>query len=138
MGDAAHAIVPFYCQGMNAGFEDCRFLNMLLDQFNGDFEKIMPEYTRLRKPAGDVILQLALNNYIEMRDKTADKDFLLKRKLNAASVRSILNCGSRSKSRFHFRTRLIRKLLAMAIANSALWIKSCRCKTSTIGGTHWR
>jgi kynurenine 3-monooxygenase len=81
MGDAAHAIVPFYGQGMNAGFEDCTYLNMLLDQFKDDFEKVMPEYTRLRKPAGDAILQLALNNYIEMRDKTADKDFLLQKKI---------------------------------------------------------
>jgi kynurenine 3-monooxygenase len=54
---------------------------MLLDQFSDDFEKVMPEYTRLRKPAGDAILELALNNYIEMRDKTADKDFLLQKKI---------------------------------------------------------
>ena len=81
MGDAAHAIVPFYGQGMNAGFEDCTYLNELLSQYNEDFEKVMPEYTRLRKPAGDAILELALNNYIEMRDKTADKDFLLQKRI---------------------------------------------------------
>jgi kynurenine 3-monooxygenase len=81
MGDAAHAIVPFYGQGMNAGFEDCTYLNELLTQYNEDFEKVMPEYTRLRKPAGDAILELALNNYIEMRDKTADKDFLLQKRI---------------------------------------------------------
>ena len=81
MGDAAHAIVPFYGQGMNAGFEDCTYLNALLTQYNEDFEKVMPEYTRLRKPAGDAILELALNNYIEMRDKTADKDFLLQKRI---------------------------------------------------------
>jgi kynurenine 3-monooxygenase len=68
---------------MNAGFEDCTYLNMLLDQYNDDFAKVMPEYTRLRKPAGDAILQLALNNYIEMRDKTADKDFLLQKKIES-------------------------------------------------------
>ncbi len=83
MGDAAHAIVPFYGQGMNAGFEDCTYLNTLLDQFSDDFEKVMPEYTRLRKPAGDAILELALNNYIEMRDKTADKEFLLQKKIES-------------------------------------------------------
>jgi kynurenine 3-monooxygenase len=81
MGDAAHAIVPFYGQGMNAGFEDCTYLNALLNEHHDDFEKVMPEYTRLRKPAGDAILQLALNNYIEMRDKTADKDFLLQKRI---------------------------------------------------------
>jgi kynurenine 3-monooxygenase len=73
--------VPFYGQGMNAGFEDCTYLNALLTQYNEDFEKVMPEYTRLRKPAGDAILELALNNYIEMRDKTADKDFLLQKRI---------------------------------------------------------
>ncbi|MFN5294689.1 MAG: FAD-dependent oxidoreductase [Flavobacteriales bacterium] len=81
MGDAAHAIVPFYGQGMNAGFEDCSYLNALLEEHHDDFEKVLPEYTRLRKPAGDAILQLALNNYIEMRDKTADKEFLLQKKI---------------------------------------------------------
>ena len=81
MGDAAHAIVPFYGQGMNAGFEDCTYLNALLEEHHDDFDKVLPEYTRLRKPAGDAILQLALNNYIEMRDKTADKDFLLQKRI---------------------------------------------------------
>jgi kynurenine 3-monooxygenase len=81
MGDAAHAIVPFYGQGMNAGFEDCTYLNELLNQHADDFTKVLPEYTRIRKPAGDAILELALNNYIEMRDKTADKEFLLQKKI---------------------------------------------------------
>jgi kynurenine 3-monooxygenase len=81
MGDAAHAIVPFYGQGMNAGFEDCTYLNALLDEHHDDFASVLPEYTRLRKPAGDAILQLALNNYIEMRDKTADREFLLQKRI---------------------------------------------------------
>jgi kynurenine 3-monooxygenase len=81
MGDAAHAIVPFYGQGMNAGFEDCTYLNALLDEYHDDFARVLPEYTRLRKPAGDAILQLALNNYIEMRDKTADREFLLQKRI---------------------------------------------------------
>jgi len=81
MGDAAHAIVPFYGQGMNAGFEDCTYLNELLNQYADDFNRVLPEYTRIRKPAGDAILELALNNYIEMRDKTADKEFLLQKKI---------------------------------------------------------
>jgi len=81
MGDAAHAIVPFYGQGMNAGFEDCTYLNALLEEYHDDFSRVLPEYTRLRKPAGDAILQLALNNYIEMRDKTADREFLLQKRI---------------------------------------------------------
>lgn len=83
MGDAAHAIVPFYGQGMNAGFEDCTVLSALIDEFGDDWSKTFQEYTRIRKPAGDAILELALRNYIEMRDKTADQHFLLQKKIEA-------------------------------------------------------
>jgi kynurenine 3-monooxygenase len=83
LGDAAHAIVPFYGQGMNCGFEDCTALNRLMDEFGDDFTKVFPAFTRERKPAGDAILELALRNYIEMRDKTADKSFLLQKKIEA-------------------------------------------------------
>jgi kynurenine 3-monooxygenase len=83
LGDAAHAIVPFYGQGMNAGFEDCTILNRLLQENNDDFDKIFSAFTAERKPAGDAILELALRNYIEMRDKTADKEFLLQKKIEA-------------------------------------------------------
>lgn len=83
LGDAAHAIVPFYGQGMNAGFEDCTVLNELISSHQEDYAKIFPEYTRIRKPAGDAILELALRNYIEMRDKTADKEFLLQKKIES-------------------------------------------------------
>lgn len=83
MGDAAHAIVPFYGQGMNAGFEDCTVLSSLIDEHNGEWDKIFKAYTGIRKPAGDAILELALRNYIEMRDKTADREFLLQKKIEA-------------------------------------------------------
>ena len=83
MGDAAHAIVPFYGQGMNAGFEDCTVLSELMDTHGNNWSEMFKEYTRLRKPAGDAILQLALRNYIEMRDKTADERFLLQKKIEA-------------------------------------------------------
>jgi kynurenine 3-monooxygenase len=83
LGDAAHAIVPFYGQGMNAGFEDCTVLNELISTHHEDYSKIFPEYSRIRKPAGDAILELALRNYIEMRDKTADKEFLLQKKIES-------------------------------------------------------
>ena len=68
IGDAAHAIVPFYGQGMNCGFEDCSVLNDLLNQFADDWEKVIPEYERMRKPAADAIGELAVDNFIEMRD----------------------------------------------------------------------
>ena len=80
LGDAAHAIVPFYGQGMNSGFEDCRVLNELIES-GDDFSHVFPDFTRIRKPAGDAILELALRNYIEMRDKTADPKFLHQKKI---------------------------------------------------------
>jgi kynurenine 3-monooxygenase len=80
MGDSAHAIVPFYGQGMNSGMEDCTVLDGLLDTHE-DWAQIMERYTALRKPAGDAILELALQNYIEMRDLTGDPRFLQQKKL---------------------------------------------------------
>ncbi|MGB3948201.1 MAG: NAD(P)/FAD-dependent oxidoreductase [Bacteroidia bacterium] len=83
IGDAAHAIVPFYGQGMNCGFEDCVVLNDLIDKHNEDWDKILPEYQALRKPDGDAIADLAIMNFVEMRDKTADPKFLLQKKIEA-------------------------------------------------------
>ena len=80
IGDAAHAIVPFFGQGMNCGFEDCAVLNGLMEKFEDNWDRIMPEYQRLRKPDGDAIADLALNNFVEMRDKVADPKFLLQKK----------------------------------------------------------
>ena len=83
IGDAAHAIVPFFGQGMNCGFEDCSVLNSLMEKHDEDWNTILSEYQQLRKPDGDAIAELALNNYIEMRDKIADPKFLLQKKIEA-------------------------------------------------------
>lgn len=83
IGDAAHAIVPFYGQGMNAGFEDCRILNKLLDKNNDDWSKTIEEFETLRKPDTDAVATLALDNFIEMRDLVADEEFLLRKKIEA-------------------------------------------------------
>lgn len=83
MGDAAHATVPFYGQGMNAGFEDCRILNDLMLKHNHDWDTIWAEYSPLRKPNGDALQDLSLENYIEMRDLVADPSFLLRKKIEA-------------------------------------------------------
>lgn len=83
IGDAAHAIVPFFGQGMNCGFEDCLVLNQLADKYKDDWSVILNEYQQLRKPDGDAIAELALNNFIEMRDKVADPQFLLQKKIEA-------------------------------------------------------
>jgi kynurenine 3-monooxygenase len=84
IGDAAHAIVPFFGQGMNCGFEDCSVLNELIDKHNEDWEKILQEYQTLRKPDADAIAELALNNFIEMRDRVGDPKFLLQKKIETA------------------------------------------------------
>ena len=81
IGDAAHAIVPFYGQGMNAGFEDCTILSGLIDQYEGDWDRILDRYDRSRKPNGDAVAELALMNFVEMRDKVAEPAFLERKKI---------------------------------------------------------
>jgi kynurenine 3-monooxygenase len=83
IGDAAHAIVPFYGQGMNAGFEDCTVLDDLLDAHGEDWPNVLPEYSRIQKPNGDAIAELALLNFIEMRDLVGQPEFLLQKKIEA-------------------------------------------------------
>jgi kynurenine 3-monooxygenase len=83
IGDAAHAIVPFYGQGMNAGFEDCRIFNDMLTSNDDNWEKTLIEFEQLRKPDADAIARLAFDNFIEMRDLVADPEFLLRKKIEA-------------------------------------------------------
>jgi len=93
IGDAAHAIVPFFGQGMNCGFEDCRILNELLEKNDDDWLKTLTEYQQLRKPDADAIAEMALNNFIEMRDKVADPTFLLQKKIEANFSKNIQGNG---------------------------------------------
>ncbi len=81
IGDAAHAIVPFYGQGMNAGFEDCSVLETLMEEHGEDWETILRAFEQQRKPNADAVAGLALNNFIEMRDKVADPVFLERKKI---------------------------------------------------------
>ena len=83
IGDAAHAIVPFFGQGMNCGFEDCRILDELIGKHHNDWAGILDEYQQLRKPDADAIADMAVNNFTEMREKTADPRFLLQKKIEA-------------------------------------------------------
>jgi kynurenine 3-monooxygenase len=83
IGDAAHAIVPFFGQGMNCGFEDCRILDELIDTHDNDWTKILENYQLLRKPDADAIADLAVSNFTEMRERTADPMFLLQKKIEA-------------------------------------------------------
>ena len=78
-GDAAHAIVPFHGQGMNCGFEDCAELNSLLNQFDDDWEKVFPAFNEARRDNANAIADMALDNYVEMRDSVRDPKFHLKK-----------------------------------------------------------
>ncbi len=83
LGDSAHAIVPFYGQGMNAGFEDCTILDAMCDEMDEDWSAIIPEFSKRRVQDGDAIAELAQRNFIEMRDLVADPKFLLRKKIAA-------------------------------------------------------
>src|SRR5437660_1017939 len=82
VGDAAHAVVPFYGQGMNAAFEDCVVLDECLAEFPKDRQRAFKEYFDRRKVNADALADLALENFIEMRDKTASRAFRAKKKLD--------------------------------------------------------
>jgi len=82
VGDAAHAVVPFYGQGMNAAFEDCVVLDECLEEFPENRERAFAEYFSRRKVNADALADLAIGNFIEMRDKTASKTFRSKKKLD--------------------------------------------------------
>jgi kynurenine 3-monooxygenase len=81
IGDACHAIVPFYGHGMNAGFEDITILNQLMQQYGDDWKRIFKEYEASRKPNTDAIAELSYRNFMEMSSKTADANFLLLKKI---------------------------------------------------------
>ncbi|MET0753641.1 MAG: FAD-dependent monooxygenase, partial [Pyrinomonadaceae bacterium] len=81
LGDSAHAVVPFYGQGMNASFEDCRILNALIGQHGADWKTVFDEFTISRKPNTDAIAGMAEENFYEMRDAVANPIFMRKREL---------------------------------------------------------
>lgn len=81
IGDAAHAIVPFFGQGMNCGFEDCTILDTLMDKYEENWPAIIEEFNANRPDDANAIADLALLNFIEMRDKVADPQFLLRKKI---------------------------------------------------------
>lgn len=83
MGDAAHAIVPFFGQGMNLGFEDCTCLLRLLTENAGNWEAVLTAYDGHQRPNANAIAEMALENFIEMRDKVADPKFQFNKKIEA-------------------------------------------------------
>lgn len=83
IGDAAHAIVPFYGQGMNSGFEDCADLDALISKHDHNWDAIFPAYESLRKPNADAIAELSKRNFVEMSDLSGDPGFQLQKKIEA-------------------------------------------------------
>ncbi|KTC75172.1 kynurenine 3-monooxygenase [Legionella birminghamensis] len=81
IGDAAHGIVPFFGQGMNCGFEDCRVLDQLLNQYRDNWEKVMPAFYNLRKPNTDAVSMMSMDNYHEIQTDIRDEHFNLKKRL---------------------------------------------------------
>lgn len=84
MGDAAHAIVPFFGQGLNCGFEDCTSLVDLLDRHGADWARVFAEFEADRKINADAIADMALENFVEMRDRVADPRFLFRKRVELA------------------------------------------------------
>jgi kynurenine 3-monooxygenase len=84
LGDAAHAIVPFFGQGINCGFEDCTYFLELVDRHGADWERVFEEFERARKVNTDAIADLALENFVEMRDRVAEPQFLFRKKVELA------------------------------------------------------
>lgn len=84
IGDASHAIVPFYGQGMNAGFEDVSILNEMMDKHGDNWTELFKEFETSRKPDADAIADLALKNFIEMRDLVGQEWFLKRKKIERA------------------------------------------------------
>jgi kynurenine 3-monooxygenase len=84
LGDAAHAIVPFFGQGINCGFEDCTCLLELIDHYGADWKRVFTEFQQARKVNTDAIADLAIENFVEMRDRVADTHFLFRKKVELA------------------------------------------------------
>ena len=81
IGDAAHAVVPFFGQGMNASFEDCEVLMQCLDEAQGNWEGVCEKYSSVRKADGDAIAKMAIENYVEMRDLVTRKEFIQQKEI---------------------------------------------------------
>ena len=90
LGDAAHAIVPFFGQGMNCGFEDCRLLSEILESHLAtlNWENVFNEFFKKRKLDADAIADLAQENFIEMRDKVADPNFLFQKSVERVLMKT--------------------------------------------------
>lgn len=113
VGDSAHAVVPFYGQGMNAGFEDIYVLNQMIAKHRDDWSAIFKEYQEDRKPNADAIAELSYRNFIEMSSKTADPKFLLQKKIEKAFAKKYPDKWVPVYSRVTFSDRPYAEALAL-------------------------
>ena len=120
VGDAAHAIVPFYGQGMNAGFEDIYVLNQLMQKHGDDWEAIFRAYQEKRKPNGDAIAELSYRNFLEMSSKTADPKFLLQKKIEKRFAQRYPELWIPAYSRVTFSDRPYTEALAIGDQQEAI------------------
>lgn len=87
IGDAAHGVVPFFGQGMNCAFEDCRILNQLLDQYQDSWDRVLPAFFALRKINTDAVAEMSMENFREIQIDIRDPSFLFKKELELELMR---------------------------------------------------
>ena len=120
VGDSAHAVVPFYGQGMNAGFEDIYCLNKIIKTLGDDWEAIFSAYQKERKPNADAIAELSYRNFMEMSSKTADPNFLLQKKIEKRFAQKYPEKWIPAYSRVTFSNRPYAEALAVGDAQEEL------------------
>lgn len=120
VGDSAHAVVPFYGQGMNAGFEDIYCLNQIIEKLGDDWEAIFSTYQKERKPNADAIAELSYRNFMEMSSKTADPKFLLQKKIEKRFAQKFPEKWIPAYSRVTFSNRPYAEALAIGDAQEEL------------------
>lgn len=120
MGDSAHAVVPFYGQGMNCSFEDCVVLDDCLEAFGGDWIQSLAVYQEKRKPNADAIANLAIQNFIEMRDLVGQPSFLHKKKIEHALSERYPDAFKSQYERVTFSNEDYAEALRMGSVNDAL------------------
>lgn len=120
IGDACHAIVPFYGHGMNAGFEDITILSELIEKYGNDWEKIFKMYEQSRKPNTDAIAELSYRNFMEMSAKTADEKFHLQKKIEKKFAQKYPNKWEPLYSRVTFSHQPYAEALAMGDKQNAI------------------
>jgi kynurenine 3-monooxygenase len=105
IGDAAHAIVPYYGQGANAGFEDCMIFNRCLERHGDDWAAVFANFEALRKPNTDLIGQLAADHFVELNARVNDPRFLLRKQIERKVNRMYPNAYTPFYSMIAFSSR---------------------------------